>query len=215
MKAFPKTLLILLLIVPLVGAKASLAAGQEQTSAPERKPDQSRFKLGAYFEGWTLNDKNLTTFFGHSQKNLGGFEASVYTVYNIDVWFSLRTYSDQTKTPVFQNTDKFKMNAVSLGLIYRPIVWKILEPFIGAGAEFYSYSETIEGQTELQPTNGNAAGLHFQLGTYINITKFLAGKLFLRLNSVKETLAEPLPDGTTKLDLGGKEFGVSLLFRFL
>jgi opacity protein-like surface antigen len=215
MRSIFKAILVLLLIVPLFGSAALLAAGQEQAQAPEPKAGQARFKLGGYYEGWMLNDKNLTSFFGHSQKNVGGFEASVYTVYNIDVWFSYRTYSDETKTPVFQNTDKFGMNAVSLGLIYRPIVWKMIEPFIGAGAEFYSYSETIEGQTELLPTHGNAAGMHFQFGTYINITKFLAGKLFFRLNSVNETLTEPLPDGTTKLDLGGKEFGVSLLFRFL
>ncbi len=160
-----------------------------------------------------LNDKNLTDFFGHSQRNLPGFEASVHTLYNIDVWASYRIYTDETKTTFYGNEDKFKINQASLGLIYRPIVWKILEPFVGAGVEIYSYSEKIEGD-DLPETSGNAFGFHVQGGTYVKIFKFLDGKVFVRLNGVKKTLAEALPDGTNELDLGGKEFGAGLVFKF-
>jgi hypothetical protein len=212
MKPFFKTLLSLLLVLPLLGS--AVAAGQDQSPAGEAKPGQARFRLGAYFEGWTLNDKNLTRFFGHSQKNLGGLEASIHTVFNIDVWVSYRKYSDETRTPVYGNADKFEMTATSLGLIYRPIVWKILEPFIGVGAEFYSYSETIGGDTQLRPTTGSASGIHAQVGVYINPIKYLSGKLFVKLNRVKEPLGQPLPDGPSELDLGGKEFGLGLIFRF-
>jgi len=208
-----KALLFVLLALPFFAA-ASLGASQEEAPAAEGKPSQARFRLGAYLEGWTLNDKNLTSFFGHSQRNLGGFEASVHTMFNIDVWVAYRKYSDQTKTPVYGNTDKFEMTATSLGLIYRPLVWKFLEPFIGAGVELYSYSETIEGQTDLRPTKGNASGIHGQVGVYINPIKFLSAKLFVRLNRVKEKLGQPLPDGPAELDLGGKEFGIGLIFRF-
>jgi len=201
-------------MIPFFSAMTSLAAGQEQAPAPAEKPSQPRFRIGVYFEGWQINDENLIDFFHHSQYNRWGFEASVHTLYNIDVWATYRTYSDETETTYYGNTDKFQVNATSIGLIYRPLIWKMLEPFVGAGAEIYSYSETVEGETDLPDTSGNAAGFHFQVGTYVNITKFLAGKLFFRLNSVNETLADALPDGTTKLDLGGKEFGVGLVARF-
>ena len=191
------------LLAALLAAVPVAAAGQ----------DQPRFRIGVYFEGSMLNDKNLTNFFGHSQRNLPGFEASVHTLYNIDVWASYRIYTDKTKTTFYGREDKFKLNQASLGLVYRPIVWKILEPFVGAGVEIYSYSEKIEGG-ELPGTSGNAFGFHVQGGTYISIYKFLAGKVFVRLNGVKKTLAEALPDGTTKLDLGGMEFGVGLVFKF-
>lgn len=214
MTASTRTWLVLILMITLSVVVTSGAAGQEPAPAPVEKPSQPRFRIGAYYEGWQLNDDNLTDYFHHSQLNRWGFEASVHTLYNIDVWATYRTYADETKTSYYENTDQFRINATSIGLIYRPIVWMVLEPFVGAGVEIYSYSEKIEGQTDLPDTSGNAAGFHFQLGTYVNITKFLAGKLFFRLNSVNETLADALPDGTTKLDLGGKEFGVGLVARF-
>jgi opacity protein-like surface antigen len=187
---------------------------QDETPAPAVSPSQPRFRIGAYFEGWMINDKNLKSFFQHSQRNLPGIEASVHTVYNIDVWASYRIYRDETTTTFFGNKDKFRINAASVGVVYRPVVWTILEPFVGAGLEIYSYSEHIEGETDIPGTSGNASGFHFQAGTHVNIAKFLAAKLFFRLNSAKKTLANPLPDGTTKLDLGGKEFGIGLVFRF-
>lgn len=176
--------------------------------------DQPRFRIGAYFEGSMLNDKNLTDFFGHSQRNLPGIEASVRTMNNIDVWAAYRVYTDRTETSYFGLVDKFRLNQASLGLLYRPVVWKVLEPFIGAGLEIYSYSEKVEGDTNIPDTSGNALGFHVQAGTHVNILEYLAAKVFFRINGVKKTLDIPLPDGSSKLDLGGKEFGVGLIFKF-
>ena len=210
------TFAVCLLALLLIGSvPAPAAAGQDEFATPattEPRP-QPRFRIGVYFEGSMLNDKNLTNFFGHSQRNLPGIEASVYTLYNIDIWASYRIYTDRTKTTFYGMEDKFKLNQASLGLVYRPIVWKVLEPFVGAGVEIYSYSEKIEGE-DLPGTSGNAFGFHVQGGTYVKIFKNLDGKVFLRLNGVKKTLPEALPDGTNKLDLGGKEFGVGLVFKF-
>ena len=202
-KQIPK-LIALTFIMMTAGAAASLQA---------QEPRQPRFRIGICFEGSQLNDENLTDFFGHSQKNLFSYEASVHVIYNIDVWACYRLYTDETETTYYGQQDKFRLNQTSLGIVYRPVVWKMLEPFVGAGIEIYSYSEEVGG-TELAGTSGNAAGFHIQGGTYINFFKFLAGKVFIRLNSVKENLAEALPDGGTKLDLGGKEFGVGLVLRF-
>ena len=195
------------LLTALLAAVPVAAAGQDQ---PQPQP---RFRVGVYIEGSMLNDKNLTEFFGHSQRNLPGLEASVHTLYNIDIWASYRIYTDKTKTTFYGREDKFKINQASFGLVYRPVVWKVLEPFVGAGFEFYAYSENIEGD-DIPGTSGNAFGVHVQGGTYVKILKNLDGKVFLRLNSVKKTLSEALPDGTNKLDLGGKEFGVGLVFKF-
>jgi Outer membrane protein beta-barrel domain len=207
MKKHAAKIIVLAFIFMAAGAIASLRA---QEAEP---PKQPRFRIGIYFQGSQLNDENLTAFFGHSQRNFFGYEASVHVIYNIDVWASYRLYTDETKTSYYGMEDKFRLNQTSLGVVYRPVVWKILEPFVGAGMEIYSYSEEVEGE-ELADVSGNTIGFHIQGGTYVNIFKFLAGKLFYRLNIAKDTLDKDLPDGTNELDLGGQEFGVGLVFRF-
>jgi len=194
-----------LILGSAMAASAQAADGEEQV--------QPRFRAGFFWEGYQLNDKNLTNFYGHYQKNLPGFEASVHTAYNIDAWAAYRVYTDEAKTTYYGLVDKFRLNMVSLGALYR-ISTGLLEPFIGAGFEFYRYSEKIEGQTDIPGTSDSAVGFHIQFGTYVNITKFLAGKFFVRVSEVNKTLTNPLPDDTTKLELGGKEFGFSLVVRF-
>ena len=47
-----------------------------------------------------------------------------------------------------------------------------------------------------------------------NVTELIGNTPLVRLNRVKEALEQALPDGPSELDLGGKEFGVGLIFRF-
>lgn len=207
MKSIVSICLLTAFLILGLGMAASAQAADEEEQV------QPRFRAGFFWEGYQLNDKNLTNFYGHYQKNLPGFEASVHTLYNIDVWASYRAYTDEARTTYYGLVDKFRLDMFSLGAIYR-LSTGLLEPFIGAGLEFYSYSEKIEGETDLQGTSGGVVGFHVQLGTYINITKFLAAKFYVRLNDATKTLANPLPDDSTRLDLGSKEFGVGLVVRF-
>jgi opacity protein-like surface antigen len=209
-----KTLLITLVFFILGTAMALPAAAQDQGQVQSQEQKQPRFRAGVYFEGYMINDKNLKSFYHHSQRNLLGFEASIHTVYNIDVWASYRTYFDEAKTTFYEKTDKFQINAASVGLQYRPIRWKFLEPFVGAGLDLYSYKETLEEGSDVAGASGNATGFYVQTGTYVDIYKFIALTAFYRYNSVKKTLANPLPDGSTSLDLGGHEFGVGIVVRF-
>jgi len=205
--------LALLALVFLTAATTSALRAQE-TAAPQ-PATQPRFRVGVYFEGSMLNDDNLTSYFGHSQRNMFGFEGSVHTLYNIDVWASYRLYKDETTTSLHGHLDQFRLNQTSIGVVYRPIVWKILEPFVGAGLEIYSYSEKIaEEDVDLPETTGSAVGFHIQGGTYVNIIKHLAAKVFIRQNFVKDTLAQAEPGGSTELDLGGTEFGAGLVVMF-
>lgn len=203
------------LLIGLFAAFLILGPATAASAAPdETGADQPRFRAGFFWEGLQINDKNLTNFYGHFQKNVPGFEASAHTLYNIDVWVSYRVYGEETKTTYEGLVDKFRLNMASFGILYRLFSTDRFEPFIGAGLESYSYSETIEGTTDIKGASGNAVGFHIQIGTYVNITKFLAGKVFLRLNDVIKTLDYPLPDDSTKLNLGGKEFGIGLVARF-
>jgi opacity protein-like surface antigen len=195
-----------LILGPTIAAFASPAPDEEEQAQP-------RFRVGFFWEGYQLNDKNLINFYGHFQKNLPGFEASVHTLYNFDVWAAYRAYTDEAKTSYSNLVDKFRLDMFSLGAIYR-LSTGLIEPFVGAGFEIYSYSEKIEGETDLQGASGSTVGVHIQIGTYINITKFLAAKVYARFNNAGKTLAGSHPDDTARLDLGSKEFGLSLMARF-
>lgn len=200
-----------LLAAFLVLTSASAAAAQSEEG---QAPAQRRFRAGFFWEGYQLNDKNLTAFYGQFQKNLPGFEASAHIIYNIDAWMAYRHYGVETVTTYDGHVSKFGLGMFSLGGLYRFVSTGIIEPFIGAGLEFYSYSEKIEGATDIEGASGGTVGFHLQLGTYVNITKFLAGKFYIRIIEAGKTLAAPLPDDTVRLDLGGKEFGFSLVARF-
>jgi len=219
MRSLTSKVLFTSLVFFILGTAMTLPA-TAQDQGQVQNSWQPRFRAGIYFEGYMINDKNLVDFYHHSQKNLFGFEASVHTVKNIDVWASFRIYRDETKTTFYEKTDKFRINAASIGLLYRPIRWKLLEPFVGAGLDIYSYKETVEEGSDIAGASGNAMGFHIQTGTYVDIYKFrsgkvlLAGKVFYRYNGVKKTLFDPLPDGSKSIDLGGHEFGAGIMVRF-
>lgn len=188
-----------------------------ETTAPGEEiteTDKSRFRVGLTFGRFTLNDKNLRLIYPNWFQNIPGIELSVHTLYNVDVWASYKNYSDTNKTNYFGNDIKFKLVPLSVGLRYRFPKWRFLEPFVGAGLNFYSYSETISGETLLENTKDKANGFHFQGGAYFHATRLLLGEIFLKYNIVKKTLAEVLPDGTDKLDLGGLEMGIGIVIKF-
>lgn len=209
MKFIAPTRLLAVVLVLALSAAAWASPAQE-----EQAPTQPRFRAGFFWEGYQLNDKNLTEFYGQFQKNLPGFEASAHIIYNIDAWMAYRHYGVETVTTYDGHVSKFGLGMFSLGGLYRFVSVGLIEPFIGAGLEFYSYSEKIEGAGDIEGASGGTVGFHLQLGTYVNITKFLAGKFYVRITEAGKTLATPLPDDTLRLDLGGKEFGFSLVARF-
>lgn len=178
------------------------------------KADSSRFRIGVFYEQFNLNDKNLTAYYGHKYRNLPGVELSIHTMFNIDLWAAYKVYTDEQTTSFYGNSVKFKLTPLSVGLRYRPLKWKFVEPFVGAGANFYSYSETISSASNLENTKDKASGFFVQGGSYFHANRFLLGEIFLKYNSVKKTLATMLPDGTSTIDFGGLEIGIGLVIKF-
>jgi membrane fusion protein, multidrug efflux system len=178
--------------------------------------DDSRFRIGFLFERFTINDTNLRAFYLDWFRHIPGIELSIHTMYNVDFWASGKIFTNEQTTTYYANPIKFKLTPISVGLRYRFPKWNFLEPFVGAGLNFYSYSETIEGETDLENTKDSATGFHFQGGTYFHVNgiRFLLGELFLKYNIVKKTLLDLLPDGTDQLDLGGLEIGIGLVVKF-
>jgi membrane fusion protein (multidrug efflux system) len=189
---------------------------EEKVIEPEVKAAESRFRVGLTFGRFTLNDKNLRLIYPNWFQNIPGIELSVHTLYNIDVWVSGKIYSDKSKTTYYGHDLKFKLTPISVGLRDRPLKWRFFEPFVGGGVNFYSYSETISGESDLEDTKGKATGFHFQAGSYfhLNRVRLFLGEIFLKYNMVKKTLVDLLPEGTNKLDLGGLEMGIGIVIQF-
>lgn len=188
--------------------------------------DKGLVRVGLTFERFTINDKNLRAFYDNWFQHIPGIEFSYQAFDKVDIWAAGKIYSDVQPTTYFENESKFRLIPLSLGLRFRPVKAGAFEPFVGAGVNFYLYSEKIEGETDLEPTSGSAFGFHFQGGTYIYFgpsflnsvfakhNRSLMGEIFIKYNMVNKTLAELLPDGTDKLDLGGFEMGVGLVVKF-
>ncbi len=199
--------------------KAAEAEVQPEKPAAEEKPageKESRFRIGLVFGRFTVNDENMKEFYGNWFKNIPGAEVSIHTFQRIDVWASYKMFSNERTTTYFGDPVKFKLSPLSIGLRYRFPKWRFLEPFAGAGLNFYSYKETIGGESDLEDTKGSATGFHFQGGTYFHLKKIrmLLGEVFFKYNMVKKTLDQPLPDGSDQIDLGGLEIGVGLVVKF-
>lgn len=209
-------------------AKAQAEAKEKQVTVPEVQPEvpeitekplvakETRFRAGLVFGRFSINDKNLRDFYGNWFKNIPGIEVSVHTLYNVDIWASYKIFSNETTTTFFENPVKFKLTPLSIGLRYRFPKLRSIEPFAGVGLNFYSYKETITGESDLEDTKGSATGFHLQGGANFHFKKIriLLGEIFLKYNIVKKTLDVLLPDGTDELNLGGLELGIGLVVKF-
>lgn len=207
------------------------ALAEKQAAEPQEKPVEAapqvpavgkpsffkdRFRPGLTFGLFTVNDKNLKNFFDSSSKAVPGIELAIRTVRNFDLWVSYKNYNLERNTTYLKDLVEFKLSPLSVGLRYRFARKGLLEPFAGLGVDIYSYKETVGGESSLSDTNESATGFHVQAGAYLHtgLARFLLGEVFAKYNFVKKTLAEQLPDGTDKFDLGGFELGLGIALKF-
>jgi len=213
-------------ILTVLAASGMLQA--EETAEPEKIEwvDEGLFRIGLNFERFTVNDKNYQDFYKNKFQHIPGIELSYQVADKLDIWTAARYYSDSKPTGYLENKSTFTLIPLSLGVRYRPVKGGFLEPFIGAGVNFYLYSEKISGESVLEPTRGSAFGFHFQGGSYFYFSRsflenifakhhrLLLGEIFFKYNIVKKTLSEPFPVGADKFDIGGIEVGIGLVVKF-
>jgi hypothetical protein len=182
---------------------------QPQT-VPQPSEKQSfladRFRLGLVFEQFDIKDSNIGTFY-KTTKNIPGIELSIRTFSTLDFYLSATVFKDTGETAILKKGITFKMIPITVGFRYRFKKMKFVEPFVGAGINFYSYKE--DNPEFLGNASDSAMGFNIQGGAYFHAHKFILGELFFRYNMVKDTFE------TQDIDLGGAEFGVGLVFKFL
>ncbi|MCP2621020.1 porin family protein, partial [Candidatus Aminicenantes bacterium AC-334-E05] len=123
----------------------------------------------------------------------------------IDVWTSIKHFTQTGETTLLKEKVDFKLIPFSIGARYRVEVDEGLETYFGGGGDLYFYNEKgIDFETK-----DSEWGFHIQGGILAKISK----RLFLDFN-FKYTRVKSKPEEDLEINLGGVEGGISLLFLF-
>ena len=118
--------------------------------------------MGLTFGRFTVNDKNLKVFYPKTVQDISRESNCRSTPYTTSMsGRPTKVILTEGKTTQFQNPIKFKLTPLSVGLRYRLLKLRFIEPFVGAGLNFYSYKETISGETRPGKHQGQSDRLPF------------------------------------------------------
>ncbi len=131
------------------------------------------------------------------------FSASV--IQDFDFYFEIKHFHKLGELTYTKEETKLLLIPISLGIRFiKPI--ESFRPFIGAGADLYFYYETNPIGTVINYTKG----YHLQGGTYFQFTEKLPFWIGLKLKYTRAKTEE----SNHKLELGGFEYGISLVLIF-
>lgn len=165
-----------------------------------------QFTLGFYGGYYLPKDKIFKQIYG-KESLLGGMEISFPLFLRVfDVWINSNYITTNGKSTHTEESSKLTIIPFSLGI--RLLVnLKFLIPFLGAGMNYYIYSEEYE-EDIYESTKGSTFGLHMQGGIYFKLAKSFLFKLFIKYNDVKTR------ENNININLGGMEYGGGIVFNF-
>jgi len=174
------------------------------------KPNVKKNKFGIYYGIRFIQDELFQNTYGKSSPYFGAeysfnlpFEAIKY----LDIWVGFSTWSKSGKTTFFEEDIKLDFYNFSLALRYIGQFGRF-SPFAGGGIDYFVYKETYPKDYPIGSLQGSDIGYHLQIGTYINITNFLAGKIHIKYNSAKTETEN------NTINFGGTRYGIGLVIRF-
>ena len=175
----------------LLGAAAVRAADRQGT-----------FEI--LYGNYRVNESLFDMLYGRSGALYGAaLTATLFS--HFDFYLEAKIFSKQGRLSYTQEKTRFLLVPFSLGLRYR-LPLGLVEPFLGAGIDYYIYSESNPIGTVVDHARGShlLAGLSLRPGA--NSPVALTGRL-------KWTTAKASHGGRT-IDLGGLELGAGLTFIF-
>ena len=177
------------------------ASAQTGADTPARKQGTFEFFMGPY----SVSDPLFKDVYSQGSNTIRGILLSSSIVAGIDFYAQIKAFYKTGALTYTQESTKFLMIPLSLGLRYElPTSYVI--PYFGGGADFYFYYETNPIGTTLNV----ATGTHVMGGLYLEF-----GKSFpLRLNGmIKYTWVNATESGVT-IKLGGMEYGAGIAVVF-
>ncbi len=192
--------------------QAQRPAVEEAPAAAEEKPwPQGFYNMSFAVFGGTYSNtgQDFTDVYGSETSLQYGLNLTRTLLYaggfQVDATAELRTFSKTGKATLTGDESTFSMTPFAIGgrILYQT---KYVMPYLGFGADFYSYEET----SALHNTTGTANGAHFQAGLYVIFPKVEWLRLKLYYKYTKITAAEEGID----VMLGGPQYGVGIAFGF-
>lgn len=211
-------------------AKAETAAKKEMVSMPDtvKTPKSavktSRSGSGAaasegvrekkmaigFSSGYsTLQDEAFKEAYGKGSVFFKG-EFSFYfpgNIQNFDIWTGVTYLQKSGQMTITEEDIKLKMTTFSLAIRYLRN-YSRFTPFVGAGIDYVVYNEILPEEFQINSVGGSHMGFHMQGGVYYDLLPTLSLKAHIRYLWSKTT------ENDIKVNLGGIEYGIGLIFRF-
>lgn len=126
---------------------------------------------------------------------------------SFDVWTGVSFFQKDGTSTITEEELKLKMTTFSFAVRYLKEMSRFT-PFAGIGLDYIVYKETYPEGFIIESVGGSTLGFHGQVGTYIDVMPRLAFKAHIKYNIAKTT------ENEIEVNLGGIEYGASIVFRF-
>jgi len=200
------------LVVPLALALLCAGAGWPQQQTRIRLlPDEERYftvgLLGGFF---FLQDQIFKELYGKGAPFFGvemTLRFPIREPHGLDIGSGARILSKKGQTSYTEEGLSLRLTDLWLSLRYSFDTGRF-GLFLGPGVEYVLYKETYDPTFPIDSSNGSQAGMHLTGGGYVHLTSGLSLKGY-----VKYCLVETDKQGF-RVNLGGTEWGVGILYRF-
>ncbi len=180
-----------------------------EATKPAGPPGFYNTTVGAMAGSYRSDSSRFREIYGSGTSVQFGLNLSRTLLYygglQLDLSVEARLVSKTGKSTLLSQETKIKMYPISLAgrLLYQT---KYVIPFVGYGADWYSYKET----SSLASTSGSASGDHFQGGLYVIIPGMESLRIKIYYKYTRVTAREKGID----VKLGGPEFGLGVSYGF-
>jgi hypothetical protein len=174
-------------------------------------PDEERyFTVGLMGGFYFLQDQVFQELYGKGVPFFGAEMTLRFPIrepHGMDIAAGGRTLTKKGLTSYTEEALSLRLTDLSLSLRYSYDTGRFAL-FLGPGIEYVTYRETYAETFPIDSTQGSQTGLHLTGGGYIHVTSGLSLKAY-----AKYCLVETDKPGF-RINLGGTEWGVGILYRF-
>lgn len=199
-------------IVPLFMALlcSGLALSQPQTQI-RLLPDEERyFTVGLLGGIYSLQDQVFQELYGKSAPFFGAeitLRFPIREPHGMDIAAGGRTLTKKGLTSYTEEDLNLRLTDLFLSLCYSYDTGRFAL-FLGPGIEYVTYKETYAETFPVDSMQGSQTGFHLTGGGYVHLTSALSLKGYFKYCRVET--GKP----GFRINLGGTEWGVGILYRF-